>query len=106
MTLRIAGTDGCSSGWLCIEQGEDGLFRPRLHRTTAELLTYAATIDLLTMDIPIGLPDDGPRQVDILARRFLGPCASSVFPALVRGALDGTLTWMRAHARPLPVGSA
>lgn len=89
MTRAIAGTDGCSSGWLCIEQGQNGLLRPRLHRTTSELLAYAATIDLLTIDIPIGLRDDGARQVDILARRILGPRASSVFPAPVRAALDG-----------------
>jgi predicted RNase H-like nuclease len=89
MTLPIAGIDGCSSGWLCIEQGEDSLLRPRLHRTTSDLLAYAAAIDLLTIDIPIGLRDDGPRQVDMLARRLLGPRASSVFPAPVRPALEG-----------------
>jgi predicted RNase H-like nuclease len=89
MTRVIAGTDGCSSGWLCIEQGENGLLRPRLFRTTRELLAYAAAIDLLTIDIPIGLRNDGPREVDILARRLLGPRASSVFPAPVRAALDG-----------------
>ena len=98
MTLRIAGTDGCSSGWLCIEQGENGLLSPRLHRTTSELLAYAGTFDLLTIDIPIGLRDDGPRQVDILARRLLGPRASSVFPAPVRAALDGE-SYLDACAR-------
>lgn len=89
MAPRIAGTDGCPSGWLCIEQGEDGVLRPRLHRTTRELLAYASTTDLLTIDIPIGLTDDGPRLVDILAGRLLGPRGSSVFPAPVRAALEG-----------------
>jgi predicted RNase H-like nuclease len=89
MTPRIAGTDGCRSGWLCIEQREDAVLRPRLHRTTSELLAYAATIDLLTIDIPIGLSDDGPRRVDTIARRLLGPRGSSVFPAPVRAALEG-----------------
>jgi predicted RNase H-like nuclease len=89
MTARVAGTDGCPGGWLCIEQGESGLLTPRLFRTARELLGYAATIDLLTIDIPIGLRDDGPRQVDILVRRLLGPRASSVFPAPVRAALEG-----------------
>lgn len=98
MTLRIAGTDGCSSGWLCIEQGEGRLLSPRLDRTTSELLSYAAALDLLTIDIPIGLRDDGPRQVDILARRLLGPRASSVFLAPVRAALDGE-SYLDACAR-------
>jgi predicted RNase H-like nuclease len=89
MTPRIAGADGCATGWVCIEQGENGVLRPRLYRTTRELFAYAATIDLLTIDIPIGLTNDGSRQVDILARRLLGPRASSVFPAPVRAAFDG-----------------
>lgn len=45
MTGVIAGTDGCSSGWLCIELGENGLLKPRLFRATRELLVYAATIE-------------------------------------------------------------
>lgn len=89
MTRVIAGTDGCSIGWICVEQADDRLLKPRLFRTTHELLVYAGTIDLLTIHIPIGLRDDGPRQVDVLARRILGPRASSVFPAPVRPALDG-----------------
>ncbi len=101
MTVLIGGTDGCANGWLCIEQAEDGVLRPRLHRTTRELLAYAATIDLLTIDIPIGLTDDGPRQVDILARRLLGPRASSVFRRQFVQHLTEILIYMRARALPL-----
>src|SRR5437867_2838844 len=95
---RIACTDWCPSRWLCIEQGEDGVLRPRLHRTTVELLAYASSTEVLTVDIPIGLADDGPRRVDTLARHLIGPRASSVFPAPVRAALEG-VTYLDACAR-------
>jgi predicted RNase H-like nuclease len=46
---------------------------------------------VLAIDIPIGLRDEGPRDCDLAARRLLGrPRGSSVFPAPVRAALDGT----------------
>ena len=31
------------------------------------------------IDVPIGIPDVGPRRADLLARAFVGPRASSVF---------------------------
>jgi len=44
--------------------------------------------DLLTIDIPIGLPLIGSRECDMKARRLLGPGrGSSVFPAPIRPVL-------------------
>ena len=45
-------------------------------------------VDLVAIDMPIGLSDDGPRACDIEARRLLGGAGSSVFPAPLRGVLD------------------
>lgn len=42
---------------------------------------------LVAVDIPIGLPDTGVRQADVLARGLVGPRASSVFTTPVRDAL-------------------
>ncbi len=39
------------------------------------------------IDVPIGIPDVGPRQADRLARAFVGPRASSVFATPNRAAL-------------------
>lgn len=86
---QVAGVDGCSAGWLCIERSTDGSLIPTVCRSTKDLIECVTMLDLLTIDIPIGLPDDGPRFVDLLARRILGPRASSVFPTPVRAALDG-----------------
>ncbi len=49
------------------------------------------------IDIPIGLPADGPRRCDLEARRLLGPRRSSIFPAPVRAAL-GAGTYAEACA--------
>jgi predicted RNase H-like nuclease len=52
----------------------------------------------VAVDIPIGLPDRGPRSCDVEARTRLGPRRSSVFPAPVRAVL-GCATWEEANAR-------
>ncbi len=42
---------------------------------------------MIVVDVPIGIPDVGPRQADLLARAFVGPRASSVFATPNRAAL-------------------
>jgi predicted RNase H-like nuclease len=44
----------------------------------------------VAIDIPIGLPPDSSRPVDLEARRRLGPRKSSVFPAPMRRVLEAT----------------
>jgi predicted RNase H-like nuclease len=56
-----------------------------------ELFAAAPSIDVLAIDIPIGLTDAHARQCDAEARRLLGPRrASSVFPAPIRPALHAS----------------
>lgn len=55
------------------------------------------------VDIPIGLPESGPRRCDVEARAMIGPRRSSVFPAPIRALLgtttyDEALTWSRRIA--------
>jgi predicted RNase H-like nuclease len=45
-------------------------------------------ITVLGIDIPIGLPESGPRLADALARQVLGSRASSVFSTPIRAALE------------------
>jgi len=53
--------------------------------STEDLFHGDGAPDLLGLDIPIGLPDSGPRLCDLEARRRLGfPRGSSVFPAPIR----------------------
>ena len=52
----------------------------------------------VAIDIPIGLPESGPRPADVEARRRVGPRRNSVFPAPARAVL-GAATYAEACAR-------
>ena len=84
------GVDACARGWIGIVL--DGAGAHALYARTISRLAQAAreryTITVMAIDIPIGLPDTGVRQADLLARRAVGPRAASVFPTPVRSALD------------------
>nr|WP_231640215.1 DUF429 domain-containing protein [Micromonospora sp. NRRL B-16802] len=56
-------------------------------RTIAALVTNAEMdghLAVIGIDIPIGLPDTGRRQADVLAYKLVGPRRSSVFMTPVR----------------------
>lgn len=85
----IAGADGCPKGWFCLRmQVPSGRIHGAVFETAGDLLKQTPRVDVLAVDIPIGLPDSGPREADREARSVLGPRASSVFPAPIRPALD------------------
>jgi predicted RNase H-like nuclease len=101
----IAGIDGCRAGWLCVFQ------QPRAAEVFAEIadvFAAAPELQVLAIDVPIGLTEAGARECDRAARRRLGPGrASSVFPAPIRPALHAT-TYLaacdaafRAHGKKL-----
>ena len=89
VNVPVLGVDACRSGWVGV------LLAPG--RPTAVLAgaTISALVDLalesadvavVGIDIPIGLPDNGARQADALARRSLPGKGSSVFTTLTRAA--------------------
>jgi len=57
-------------------------------------------VEVIGIDMPIGLSDDGARTCDVEARRRLPGAASSVFPAPVRPVL-GTTTYDEARTTSL-----
>ena len=62
-----------------------GLFGP----TLSDLLASAPVpVSTIAVDIPIGLPDTGARQADVLARRLLGSRASTLFVTPTRDAVE------------------
>lgn len=93
----IAGVDGAPGGWVAVICGDhlenpEGRFVSRLSELPRELRVVA-------VDIPIGLPDSGSREADVLARKALRPHrGSSVFPCPIRTVL-GSKTWEEACAR-------
>jgi predicted RNase H-like nuclease len=90
--MWVVGADGCKAGWIYAARNVrsgDVDFGVVAHAHS--LLELRGRPAIVCIDIPIGLPDKGPRECDRLARSLLGwPRSSSVFPAPVRPALRAT----------------
>jgi predicted RNase H-like nuclease len=76
---RIAGVDGCRGGWVVASHHEC--------RIVQHLDDIVDRFDLIGIDMPIGLPERGPRSCDVEARRLLTPRGSTVFPTPPRSLL-------------------
>ncbi len=84
---RALGLDGARGGWAgaLVEAGEVRWLRfPDL----AEAL--ALDVDVVGVDMPLGLPATGRRECDLLAKRLLGRAHPRVFLAPPRGVLAAT----------------
>ena len=83
--MAVLGVDGWRGAWV----------GALLEGRTVTLLTLPDTaavlavpgVEVVAIDMPIGLSDDGARACDVEARRLLGRAGSSVFPAPVRAVL-------------------
>ena len=84
---ELVGVDGCADGWV-FRVEVDGKLDAGVAPDLQSLLSGVTAYAIVAIDVPIGLPDSGPRSCDLEARRLLGgPRASSVFPAPVRACL-------------------
>lgn len=89
---HVAGVDGCRGGWVVVRTGPRAGSRsslevlPALEPLLAEVRD--GRIDTVCIDMPIGLPESGPRACDTDARRLLGPRRSTVFPTPPRVCLS------------------
>jgi predicted RNase H-like nuclease len=86
---NAGGIDGCRGGWLCLTRnGSTGKIDARILSNIREVLAFRPRLDVLAVDIPIGLTERGPRLCDREARARLGRArGSSVFPAPIRPVL-------------------
>jgi len=88
-TGRVLGVDACKAGWIGIALGSGQVTA----YTAARIDELVATVSMdgpvavVAIDIPIGLPDAGPRQADDLAHAAVGARWPSVFKTPVREAL-------------------
>jgi predicted RNase H-like nuclease len=89
----VLGVDACKAGWVGIAWSGTHT-TPHYATTIAELADMAGPLSVIAIDIPIGLPDRGRRQADLLARAFIRPRQSSVFLTPVRPTLG-----VRQHSR-------
>ena len=90
----IAGVDGCKERWIAVVDVGDDQTEIRPPVELHELLEDRG-LELIVMDVPIGLVDRGPREADISARQFLGKRGCCVFPAPIRPIIDCE-TWEEA----------
>jgi len=81
------GVDGCRAGWIGVTRSTSGLVYGLYQNMQAVLDAWPAATKIL-VDIPIGMPWSGctSRPCDSMARRALGPRASSVFSPPARQA--------------------
>jgi predicted RNase H-like nuclease len=85
----IAGVDGCKAGWFAVWGDGGANWTFGLFTDAESLWRELSSAKVILIDIPIGLPSDGPRVCDVEARRLLGGRrGSSVFPAPCRKALS------------------
>jgi predicted RNase H-like nuclease len=84
--MQLIGIDGCHGGWVVARQGNG---EPVSFALVTDIVSVFTDDDrLVAIDMPIGLPDCGPRACDLAARRQLGKRQGCrVFPAPCRSAL-------------------
>ncbi|MEB3236617.1 MAG: DUF429 domain-containing protein [Candidatus Sericytochromatia bacterium] len=93
----VGGVDGCKSGWVLAGMGPDGSLGLELHSAIDTVLERVSGV--VAIDMPIGLPEAGPRACDLAARGLLGARRHSVFPAPLRSMLEA-----RSHAEACALG--
>ena len=88
--MDCIGVDGARAGWIAVWRQGVG-FRSAVHGSALAAVAAHREARVLAVDVPIGLAEQGVREADRLARRFVGGRRScSVFSAPVRGILDAT----------------
>lgn len=83
--MAVLGVDGWRGAWVGALLGGRSVTLLALPDLAAVLAV--PDVDVVAIDMPIGLSDDGVRACDVAARRLLGRAGSSVFPTPVRAVL-------------------
>src|SRR5271165_2010686 len=94
---RVAGVDGTPGGWAAVIIEAD---RTRIRKVRA-LSDIAVGLDVVAVDVPIGLCDayqTGGRACDRRARMLLQDRRSTAFPAPVRSVLAAS-SWDDAYSK-------
>jgi predicted RNase H-like nuclease len=84
--VRLVGVDGCAAGWLAVCRS-DGRLDWGVYDSLPDVVADTDP-DRLLLDMPVGLPDEGRRRCDEVARERLGARAATVFYTPARAVLD------------------
>jgi predicted RNase H-like nuclease len=90
--ITVVGVDGAPGGWAAVELFDRAVVAVRVFPALRGLVDeYGQRAEVIAVDMPIGLTDDGDREADRAARAFVGPRrGSTVFPSPPRWALEAT----------------
>lgn len=83
----VLGVDGARSGWVGV-RWDGTTASPCFDRSLADLCRAAGPVEVVAVDMPIGLEPEGTRKCDSAVRPLLGPRRSSLFAPPALGALD------------------
>ena len=84
--LRVAGVDIAQRGWAVVVL--DGNRVTEAYRCERFAEALRGDVQVIAVDIPIGIPESGTRPADEAARRFIGARGASVFPTPIRAVLE------------------
>jgi predicted RNase H-like nuclease len=96
--MAVLGVDACKAGWVGIRLDDAAAPAAFCASTIEDLVALAGPLDVVGIDIPIGLPPEGVRQAEALARALVGRRSSSVFTVPPRAVLEAA-THAEASAR-------
>ncbi len=85
---HCVGVDGARSGWIAVWEVDEALAFA-YYATVAELTVALRDVEVLGVDIPLGLSEHASRAAEVQARRFVGGRrACSIFAAPLRDILQ------------------
>jgi len=84
----VVGVDAYKGGWVAVALRNRWVERCGVYVGFQEPLDDHLDASVVGVDIPIGLPVSAAREADALARKFVGPRRSSVFPTPPRSVLE------------------
>lgn len=86
--MVAVGVDACKKGWITVALRTGTEVQAHLLESIEDLGEAIPDAEVVAIDIPIGLPNEGRRAADIEAKKVLGPRSNSVFFTPVRAALE------------------
>ena len=102
----VVGVDGCKGGWVAVRLFGQGEHEVKIFPNIEQLLSYHHAVNLILVDIPIGLPE-GPegRECDPEARAFIRHLYRSVFRTPCRQTCEQVASDPKNHDKAKKVES-
>jgi predicted RNase H-like nuclease len=82
------GVDACKTGWIAVAVDDTGVVGAHFVPAITLLPATVPEAGVVAIDIPIGLPESGRREADVVARARLGGRRNSVFFTPPRAAVE------------------